>query len=73
MHDRHSVDNTKVPLLGDVPFVGNLFKRTETRSAKTDLIILLTPTIMGPIQAGETTARELRRLDNAQKAADRKR
>ena len=29
MQDRTSVDTAKVPLLGDVPVVGNLFKRTE--------------------------------------------
>ena len=29
MQDRASVDTAKVPLIGDVPVVGNLFKRTE--------------------------------------------
>jgi type II secretory pathway component GspD/PulD (secretin) len=73
MQDRTSTDNAKVPLLGDIPVLGNVFKRTETRRTKTDLVILLTPTIMGPGSVAETTARELRRLDTAQKATDRKR
>ena len=39
---------------------------------KTDLVILLTPTIMGPGQVIANTASELRRLDTAQKAAEKK-
>ena len=39
-----SVD--KVPLLGDVPVVGNLFKRTNRGSDKQELLIFLTPRIL---------------------------
>ena len=39
-------DVTKVPLLGDVPYLGNLFK-TRTKSAtKTELLIFLTPKVV---------------------------
>ena len=39
-------DVTKVPLLGDVPFVGALF-RTKTRTAnKTELLVFLTPKVV---------------------------
>ena len=73
MQDRSSNDVAKVPVLGDVPLVGGLFRRVEKRRTKTDLVILLTPTLMGPGQATAITAQELRRVDTAQKAADRKR
>ena len=33
----------QVPLLGDIPLVGNLFKRTETGKEKIELLIFLTP------------------------------
>lgn len=33
----------KVPLLGDIPIAGHLFKRTEKSKAKTELLIFLTP------------------------------
>jgi general secretion pathway protein D len=33
----------KVPVLGDIPLVGNLFKRTIVSKAKTELLIFLTP------------------------------
>ena len=51
-----------------MPLLGHLFKRTETRRSKTDLVILLTPTILGPASVAENTARELRRLDEAKAA-----
>jgi general secretion pathway protein D len=37
---------TKVPLLGDIPFLGNLFKYTSTSDSKTELLIFLTPHIV---------------------------
>ena len=61
-----------MPVLGDVPVVGNLFKRTERRRTKTDLVILLTPTLMGPAEASANAAREIRRLDAARDAASRR-
>ncbi len=36
----------KVPLLGDVPVFGNLFKTTNKQNSKTELIIFLTPRII---------------------------
>ena len=37
---------SKVPLLGDVPVFGNLFKTTTKENTKTELIIFLTPRII---------------------------
>jgi type IV pilus assembly protein PilQ len=39
-------DTTKVPFLGDVPVVGNLFKTTGRSSQKTELLIFLTPRVV---------------------------
>lgn len=36
----------KVPLLGDVPLLGNLFKNTVRTSSKTELLIFLTPKVV---------------------------
>lgn len=36
----------KVPLLGDIPILGNLFKDTSTTTRKTTLFIFITPRIM---------------------------
>jgi type IV pilus assembly protein PilQ len=36
----------KVPWLGDIPFVGNLFKSTQTKNNKAELLIFVTPRIL---------------------------
>jgi len=36
----------KVPFLGDIPFLGNLFKSTTRVSQKTELLIFITPRII---------------------------
>ena len=36
----------KVPVLGDIPLLGGLFRRTNKENRKTDLVILLTPRIL---------------------------
>ena len=69
MHDRANADVGKVPFIGDVPVVGNLFRRTEKTRRKTDLVILLTPTVMGPGEVTASTAREIRRMDDARAVA----
>ncbi|PPC92661.1 MAG: secretin [Methylotenera sp.] len=42
--DRNDVD--KVPFFGDLPVMGNLFKRKTLRTDKTELLIFVTPKIM---------------------------
>jgi len=37
---------TKTPVLGDLPYIGNLFKRTENAETKTELLIFITPSII---------------------------
>ena len=39
-------DTNKVPFLGDIPFLGNLFKENDKQDAKTELLIFLTPRIL---------------------------
>ncbi len=46
VQDRETVSESKVPLLGDVPLLGYLFKFKQRRSTKINLLILLTPRIV---------------------------
>lgn len=46
VQDRESVLENKTPLLGDIPFVGNLFRFRQKQTQKLNLIILLTPRIV---------------------------
>jgi general secretion pathway protein D len=50
---------SKVPLLGDIPVLGNLFKFTSRQNAKDELLIFLTPHIMQmPSQLAAMTMHE---------------
>jgi general secretion pathway protein D len=50
---------TKIPILGDIPLLGNLFKHKTTSSAKTELLIFLTPhVIQAPAQLAAMSATE---------------
>jgi general secretion pathway protein D len=50
---------TKIPLLGDIPLLGNLFKHKTTQSQKTELIIFMTPhVIQAPTQLASLATHE---------------
>lgn len=51
----------KTPYLGDLPYLGNLFKRTSYSSQTTDLVITVTPQIVAPIPAGGQVATPVQR------------
>jgi type IV pilus assembly protein PilQ len=40
------VDVTKVPILGDIPFIGAAFRNTKKQEDKTELLIFITPKII---------------------------
>jgi general secretion pathway protein D len=46
MRDKEVARETKVPLLGDIPVIGWLFKQTANRIAKVNLLFFLTPRIL---------------------------
>ncbi|MBX3361314.1 MAG: hypothetical protein KF705_07745 [Phycisphaeraceae bacterium] len=37
---------TKVPLLGDIPIIGNAFRSTQVENIKTELLVILTPKVV---------------------------
>ena len=47
--EESTTTETKTPLLGDLPYVGSLFKRTENASRRTELLIFITPKIIADI------------------------
>ncbi|MBI3019087.1 MAG: type II secretion system secretin GspD [Deltaproteobacteria bacterium] len=46
LRDNVNETTSKVPLLGDIPILGWLFKSTNKEMVKTNLLLLLTPTII---------------------------
>jgi general secretion pathway protein D len=46
MQDKDTTDITSVPILGDIPVLGHLFRYTKKRKIKTNLLVMLTPYII---------------------------
>jgi len=47
MKEASTDDNASVPVLGDIPILGNLFKHKKVSRIKKELVILLKPTVIG--------------------------
>ncbi len=53
----------KLPLLGDIPLLGELFKSRENQDVKTELLVFLTPRIVrGPEESARLTNEQTKRL-----------
>ena len=52
---------TGVPLLSDIPILGNLFKTTSDVQRRTELLVLLTPRVVRDSNDARTVTNELRR------------
>ena len=46
LQDSDTVTTSKVPVLGDIPLLGSLFRNNSTQKRKSELIILVTPRIL---------------------------
>ncbi|MCB9919305.1 MAG: tetratricopeptide repeat protein [Planctomycetes bacterium] len=60
--ERKTESLEKVPLLGDIPIVGNLFRTTIQERADTELVIVLTPRILTSAWEREDWQRSLDRI-----------
>jgi type II secretory pathway component GspD/PulD (secretin) len=45
--DRTANSSSKVPILGDAPGLGHLFRKSDKRRDKANLVVFITPTIVG--------------------------
>jgi len=62
MQERTQEIVKSVPLLGDIPFLGALFRNTDQKKKKTELVILITPRILKESNAAEISREEETRL-----------
>jgi len=60
IRDRVTDGATKIPLLGDIPLVGELFRTNTKRNERTELVVLITPRVVGNASDAEIVTRELR-------------
>ncbi|MEG3897950.1 MULTISPECIES: AMIN domain-containing protein [unclassified Microcoleus] len=44
--DNEQVEASKIPILGDLPIIGSLFRRTSKTNQRAEVIVLLTPQIL---------------------------
>jgi len=64
MEDSKAESESKIPFLGDIPLLGNLFKHKIKNGAKTELIIFLTPHIIqAPTEIAALTESERAKSD----------
>lgn len=59
MRERLSDGRTKLPLLGDLPLLGNLFSTRTTTSARTELLVMITPRIVRSTDASLSVTDDL--------------
>ncbi len=57
MSDRTLSEVNKVPILGSLPLIGGIFRKTELETRKTDMVILISPRIL-TIRTAADYARE---------------
>ncbi len=63
MQETYTTTNSQVPLLGDIPLLGNLFKFKSVQRQKTNLLILLTPQIIRePGQMAPTSQEQQKKM-----------
>ncbi|MGF6769665.1 general secretion pathway protein D [Paraburkholderia sp. GAS199] len=54
MQDNYQVSNSKVPLLGDIPWIGQLFRSEQKTRQKTNLMVFLRPVIIADRETAQT-------------------
>jgi general secretion pathway protein D len=60
IQDSKTVARTQIPILGDIPLVGNAFKHKDNQVNKTELIIVLTPHLMRDFNEARRVTEEYR-------------
>lgn len=58
---------TKVPILGDIPIIGEFFKHTSTSKDKRELMVLITPTIVTNNDPVKGSSRMLEEVENSKR------
>ena len=53
LQDEQTGSNARVPFVGDIPFLGTLFSNRETTRDETELIVLVSPELVRPLEAEE--------------------
>ncbi len=69
IQEKRSNNESKVPLLGDLPGIGRLFRSTNQERKKTELVVLLTSTVMVGQKIDEVTAKAIDKVNQIKGAS----
>jgi general secretion pathway protein D len=58
MRTSQTDNESKVPLLGDIPLLGSAFKQTKKSTSKTELVLLITPHVLSPGAESEKVSKK---------------
>ena len=61
---------SKIPLLGDIPILGALFRSTRYQNNETELMVMVTPKIIRPLNKDEIPALPTERMDPKELSPD---
>ncbi|SFU17186.1 type II secretion system protein D (GspD) [Pseudovibrio denitrificans] len=67
IQQRAETTNSQVPVLGDVPVLGTMFRRKEDTEKKTELLILITPHVVRDFKEAGDVTRDFRKQLNGLK------
>ena len=70
MQDQSKDENSGTPFLGNLPFIGHLFSTQRNSSKKSELVILLKPTIVGPEEEARSIREAEARMDEFRRKLD---
>jgi general secretion pathway protein D len=61
IQDSKTVAHTQVPIVGDIPVIGNAFKSKDNTMVKTELIVIITPHVIRNLTEARAVTDEFRR------------
>lgn len=61
IQDSKTLNRKQVPIVGDIPILGNVFKDKENEIGKTELVIMITPHVVRTISEARQVTDEFRR------------
>ena len=61
IQDRNEDNVSGLPLLSELPILGNLFKTTNKTKKRTELLVLITPRVVRDRREGQSVTEELRK------------
>jgi pilus assembly protein CpaC len=53
LNNQSQLDKAAVPILGQLPIIGNFFKSSADRKERTELLVLITPRLVRPLDPDE--------------------